>query len=77
MLKCRDVAQQASDYIESERPWYRKFGWYMHLFMCKHCRRFVSQLKLTIRSSRQILNLTTGESEVQNVMKNIKKSTNK
>lgn len=74
MLKCRDVAQQASDYIESERPWYRKLGWYMHLFMCKHCRKFVRHLKLTVHTTRKILKLKANDEQVHSVMKSIEKN---
>ena len=48
MLKCKDIAHQASHYIDPSLPWYRKTAWYLHLAMCNNCRRFVKQFKLTV-----------------------------
>ena len=49
MLKCRDVAHEASDYIDKSMPWPRRLALLLHLFICEHCRRFVRHLKIMRR----------------------------
>lgn len=75
MLKCKDIAGQASDYIESNKTLSQRFSWRLHLFMCANCRRFVKQLKLT---SAMVANKElpkASDKEVKKVMDNIAKVT--
>lgn len=46
MLKCKDVAERASDYLDAPD---RRLKWQMrlHLAMCSHCRRFMRHLANT------------------------------
>ena len=47
MLTCRDIAQQkASDYLEQQLSLRERAGFYLHLFLCGPCRRFIRQLRL-------------------------------
>lgn len=54
MLKCKDVAYQASDYLDKSLPFWQRVNIRIHLFMCGHCRRFIKQLKSTVDVSRNI-----------------------
>ncbi|MDO3386978.1 zf-HC2 domain-containing protein [Gilvimarinus sp. SDUM040013] len=46
MLKCKDVSQRASEYLDgADRP--LKWQMRLHLAMCSNCRRFVRHLALT------------------------------
>lgn len=54
MLKCKDVAASASDYLRDELPWYKKLPWYLHLAMCHNCRRFINKIKLTVAMSHRL-----------------------
>ena len=49
MLKCRDVAREASDYLDKAQPWPRRLGMWLHLLICYHCRRFLRHLRITQR----------------------------
>jgi hypothetical protein len=55
MLSCREVTRKvASAYISAARPWER-FMMRFHLMMCRHCRRYETQLhniRLAARSLR-------------------------
>ena len=49
MLKCRDIAEHGSLFIDRTLPWYKRPGWYLHLFICGNCRRFILHLRTTIK----------------------------
>lgn len=54
MLKCRDVAEQASAYIDHELSWRGRLGVRLHLMMCRLCREYVRQLSLVARTLRHL-----------------------
>ncbi|MBU2885974.1 zf-HC2 domain-containing protein [Gilvimarinus agarilyticus] len=47
MLKCKDVAHRAGEYLEGSPDKRLKWQMRLHLAMCRHCRRFVRHLTLT------------------------------
>jgi len=47
VLTCRDITEQATDYLEKTTPWWGRVLFRIHLGMCRHCREFVRQLELT------------------------------
>lgn len=49
MLKCRDVAEHGSHFLDRKIPWYKLPGWYLHLFICGNCRRFIRHLRTAIK----------------------------
>lgn len=48
MFSCKDVHDRASDYIDHESGLLSRMAILMHTLMCKDCRTFVKQLKLTV-----------------------------
>lgn len=46
MLSCKDVAEQASEYLEHPN-WRLRWQMRLHLAMCSNCRRFVRHLQAT------------------------------
>jgi hypothetical protein len=48
MPSCKEITEHASDYLDRNQPWWKRAGYRMHLLMCTHCRRYLSQLQLTI-----------------------------
>ncbi len=50
MLSCKEVAQQASDYIDQQYSWRQRMAFRLHLFICSNCRRYINQLRNTIES---------------------------
>lgn len=50
MLSCREITELATAYAEGALPLGDRMRFLMHLSMCRHCRRYVQQLKLTIRT---------------------------
>ncbi len=74
MLNCRDVAHEASDYIDHNLSWWRRLLFRLHLFICSKCRRFVSHVHITREFIRKRGHLKTSEQDVQKVMSSVEKS---
>jgi len=74
MLNCREVSEQASGLIDGELSWMQHLQIRIHLVMCKHCSRFVSQLRL-LRAALGHRRRTAGdplpEDEVQRVLEGL------
>ena len=49
MLKCRDIAHQASDYLDQQLTGWPRIRFRIHLLYCYYCRRFVNHLRITNR----------------------------
>jgi len=47
VLSCRDVTEQASDYLDQAMPFWARMMFRLHLGMCRHCQELVRQLELT------------------------------
>lgn len=54
MLRCRDVEQQASEYLDQEQTPLLQLRFRMHLLICRNCRRYTQQLRLTVMSLKQL-----------------------
>lgn len=48
MITCRHVFDHASDYLEGPVSLPDRLRLSIHLVICKYCRRYLRQLKLTI-----------------------------
>lgn len=46
MLNCKQIAQQASDYLDQESSTGLTWQIRLHLLMCANCRRFVRHLRI-------------------------------
>ncbi|MDX5298602.1 MAG: zf-HC2 domain-containing protein [Gammaproteobacteria bacterium] len=46
MLKCRELVEQASDYVDDRLDKPQRWAIRLHLLMCAHCRRFMHQFSL-------------------------------
>lgn len=54
MPSCREITEQASDYLDQNlSPWQRA-AFRMHLLMCVYCRRHVKHLGLTLATLGEI-----------------------
>ncbi|MBX7113549.1 MAG: zf-HC2 domain-containing protein [Myxococcaceae bacterium] len=55
MLSCREITELATAYTERALPFTERIRFWVHLSMCKHCRRYVKQLRLTIDATGQVM----------------------
>jgi anti-sigma factor RsiW len=49
VLKCRDVSELATDYMEGALPAHRRLAVRLHLMLCAMCRNYLDQLHKTRR----------------------------
>ncbi|MCX4191527.1 hypothetical protein [Methylophaga sp. OBS1] len=48
MFECKDVAEEASNYLDGDLPLAKRIGLLLHLMYCSCCRRYLQQLRQTI-----------------------------
>ena len=48
MITCKSVYDSASDYVEGPVSLRRRLQFYLHLVICKHCRRYLRQISLAM-----------------------------
>jgi len=48
MLSCKELTEIATDYLEQDLPWGERLRVQIHLWMCKHCQRYVDQMRMVI-----------------------------
>lgn len=54
MLTCQELIELVTEYAEGRLPWSRYLAFQMHLGMCRHCRAYVKQVRLTVRIVGQV-----------------------
>jgi len=69
MLNCRDVAHEASDYIDHNLSGWRRLWFRLHLFICFKCRRFVRHVLLTRNFMGQRPRVPAEDEQVQRVLR--------
>ena len=50
MLTCQEVTRLVTDYLEGNLSWRDVIRFQLHLGMCIHCRRYLHDMKVTIRT---------------------------
>jgi len=48
MRQCKDIAEEASNYINGDLPFAERMGLFFHLVLCKCCRNYLQQMRQTI-----------------------------
>jgi len=74
MLSCKDITEKASDYLDKDLPFFTRLKVKMHLQICKHCKRYVEQLQLTIQALGKLKKSSTvDDSTVDSIVEVLKK----
>lgn len=53
MLRCRSILEQADAYLTDDLTAWQRVQFRLHLAVCRNCRRYLRQLKLTQQVSQQ------------------------
>lgn len=71
MLKCREVAELANEYVDKELPWHQSMAMGLHLSMCRHCSAFVNKLRLVITLVKEQPPETLSDKDAEDIVKNV------
>ena len=77
MLKCRDVSELSSDYLDGQLPLRKRVQIRFHLFMCTHCRRYLRHFQSTITLIKKLKKTKANQQQVESVMGRIQKEKSK
>ncbi len=54
MLSCKELTELATDYLEKDLAWRERLRVQLHLWMCRHCRTYMEQLRKVIGLLRRL-----------------------
>lgn len=54
MLRCHQVAELVTDFVEERMPFWKRMSFQMHVSMCRHCRRYLNQILLAMRTAKAL-----------------------
>ncbi len=74
MLKCKDIAEQASAYIDGEMGFFQGLNYRIHLTMCKHCQSFSSNFQAGINMIKALPKEKIDQDRIDAVHRRIKDS---
>jgi len=50
MMSCREITQLVTAYVEGALPLRDRLRFQLHIGMCRHCRAYLRQMKLTAKT---------------------------
>jgi anti-sigma factor RsiW len=50
MLTCKELTEIVTDYLEGRLSFTQRLQFHMHVGMCRHCRAYLRQMRMTIRT---------------------------
>jgi len=50
MIQCKDLTEEASDYLDGDLPLRKRIGLFFHLLICRCCRNYLQQIRSTIKT---------------------------
>lgn len=80
MPSCKEITEKSSDYLDHNLSWWKRPGYWLHLAMCVHCRRYIDHLSLTIKTigkSAEATPPSVGPEQVQEIVEKMKQSEKK
>lgn len=54
MLSCKELVARSSDFLDGQLDFRGQLAVRSHLLMCRHCRRFIRQMRLTQATVRHL-----------------------
>lgn len=77
MLTCKDVSELSDEWRDGTLPFKTKASIGLHLAICKHCRRYLNYLDVTISAANHINKTHTSADKIEQVMKRIDEEASK
>lgn len=50
MIQCKDLIEEASDYLDGDITLSKRIGLFFHLLICRCCRNYMQQIRRTIET---------------------------
>lgn len=54
MLSCQGITELVTEYLERRMPLGKRLSFRMHVGMCRHCRRYLRQMRTTIAATGEL-----------------------
>lgn len=70
MLKCREVVNEADQFLSDDQSRSRQWRFKFHLLMCKHCARYIRQFQ-ALKDATPFMHPKASDDEVNKVMDSI------
>lgn len=77
MINCKQVADDASNYIDGHLPVTKRLAISLHLFICSHCRRYLKQLQSTTAAVAAFKPREKTSSDAQSIARELLEKCNK
>ncbi len=75
MISCQQLNQMSSDYLDGNLTQREKWSIRFHCLMCKYCRRFLTQLRLSGALLSRTQNETVSAEQIETQLENILRDT--
>ncbi len=69
MLTCQELTEIITDYLEGRLTRMQGISFQLHLGMCRHCREYLRQMKMTIRTLGMMPKLEVPENVQEELLK--------
>ena len=64
MLNCQQATEKASALLDGELTRSERWALRFHLMMCRNCRRYLDQLRLSLRTVRRLADVAESAIEI-------------
>jgi predicted anti-sigma-YlaC factor YlaD len=68
MLSCKELTEIATDYLEQDLPRGKRLSVRVHLWMCRHCRRYLDQMRKVVGLLRRLPKETVSPDMVERLL---------
>ena len=68
MLKCRDITELSSNYVDGEVSFLKHLSIWWHLFLCEHCRRYMRYFRLAVNVTESVNMQEVDNEKVNQIM---------
>lgn len=76
MLRCRDIVRHGEEFLSGDMRGWRRAGFWLHLLLCRDCRRYIRELRLTRDVSRRLMPPSeAGDAEIDAILARIAEAT--
>ncbi|MEW6364752.1 MAG: zf-HC2 domain-containing protein [Acidobacteriota bacterium] len=69
MLTCKELTEIITDYIEGRLTLFQRISFQLHLGMCRHCRAYLRQMRLTVRTLGKMPTMSVPQDVEQELLK--------